>query len=255
MPLPPATNCPDCCTCPSVEVVWRSRSASRSKCGATHPFTACAGKVWRRIQFIPPPPGGFYDNSGCAGDGFEPIIHFAGSVVPYTTRQWYPDGADGESPGVCQMVQSGSSTFGSFYQWQDEDTLEDVEARALSALPGDYPNSTGGSYRNASGSSASIREAEYAFKFKVPLVNGGNYFTIRWTERFTPLDGGDPVDTDRCVAWDGVVPSGYDPADNSTWPQINASGSAGWEHLDIPEENGTLTVVNVEASCDPSDAC
>lgn len=56
----------------------------------------------------------------------------------------------------------------------------------------------------------------------------------------------------RCAAWDGIVPGGYDPGDNTTWP-ILGDGTNPYFELPVPTADGTTLVANVRAFCDCSD--
>lgn len=132
-----------------------------------------------------------------------------------------------------------------------EDTTDDLKTRTQAALPefDDDWNDTAGSYYELTEDETtnSIRESRYRFRFQIPKVGRGTCYKITWVERFTPEEG-DPVDTERCAIWDEDVPEGYDPDDSETWPVIG-DGTNPYFELAIPESNGTVTVVEVEAVC------
>lgn len=158
-------------------------------------------------------------------------------TVPLTCDLPGPPGGSGQSYTLSGEITNTLS---------DEYTTAQLLANTIAALPSwdnDW-NDTSGSYFNLTSNELtnSIREGKYRFRFKLPKVGAGKCYRIEWVERFTP-ETGDPVDTDKDWQWDGVTPEGYDPDDAETWPTSEEFLVA------IPETNGTITVVDVVATC------
>ncbi len=160
-----------------------------------------------------------------------------------TTATW--------GPGSCtsEIVTTSLS---------DEYLTSALKTNTVAALPAydDDWNDTAGSYANLSTDEItySIRESRYRFRFKIPKVGFGTCYKLTWIERFTPEAGGSPTDTPRCIIWDGVTPSGYDPDTPSTYP-ILGDGTNPYFSVPIPTSDGTTTVENVVAECLRCTAC
>lgn len=156
----------------------------------------------------------------------------------YYQRQY--DGATGE---VCTESDNTTDTYSSEY------TTSQLETDTLSALPawGALPAFGGaGAVELASAelstgeATYSVMESKYQWAHQVPPT--GQY-ELTWVERFTPDGGGSPTDTPQTYTWDGTTPSGYNPADSTTWPK-----SAVFE-VDYPASNGTISIHLLTYNC------
>jgi hypothetical protein len=61
------------------------------------------------------------------------------------------------------------------------------------------------------------------------------------------------TETPRCIAWDGVRPSGYDPEDWTTWPILAPSG--GHFNISLPGESGTVRLHGIRVDCRSTTPC
>lgn len=53
------------------------------------------------------------------------------------------------------------------------------------------------------------------------------------------------TETMKCANWNGSIPDGYDPDDINTWPTLPVD-SPGYVTVDVPEAEGTTTIVNAK---------
>ena len=129
----------------------------------------------------------------------------------------------------------------------DEYTTAALNGYATAALPaytGTFPSSSpSASYDlSANANTVSLSQAEYKFRFQPSAC-----YQISWVERFIGVDAEGnplaPVDTAMSWTYSGATPTGYNPADETTWPESPVY------NLPIPAANGETTVVDVTASC------
>lgn len=126
-----------------------------------------------------------------------------------------------------------------------EYTTAALIARLLAAIPS-YDDDWDDGSPSASFSLAANEASAYAEKCKykgrfLPTASGCLF--ARWTERFTPTTGS-PTDTPQTFTWTGEIPEGFDPEDPETWIET------GEYALDIPASNGTVSIVDLEVTCD-----
>jgi len=130
----------------------------------------------------------------------------------------------------------------------DEYTTGALISNATAALPaytGTFsPSSPSAAYDlSANEVTFSLSKAQYKFRFQPSVC-----YRIDWVERFIGVDdAGDPLPpVDTAMSWTysgGADPSGYNPDDESTWPESPVY------NLATPSSNGETTVVNVTVSC------
>lgn len=130
-------------------------------------------------------------------------------------------------------------------------TTDALKTNTVASLP-DYDDDwddTAGSISTISlnQKTYSVRESRYRFKFKIPKAGLGTCYRLTWKERFTPVTG-EPVDTERCIIWDGEIPDDYDPDDFDTWPIIG-DGTNPYFELAIPSSYGATNIVDITVRC------
>lgn len=98
---------------------------------------------------------------------------------------------------------------------------------------------------------ASGKKGKYGWQHPVPpriprrcdeAGGGPACFRITWDRTFTPVSGAPEV-TPMTYTWDGVTPSGYNPADKTTWPRTTEYTE------DVPTTPGVVTISNVQFFC------
>ena len=126
-------------------------------------------------------------------------------------------------------------------------TEEFLSSYAESQLPS-YPPFTSDSGSDLaaldvslSSSTCDLSNSKYKFKFQVPQQS--STFIISWTFRFTPDGGASPTDVSMSYTFDGTVPPGYDPNDDTTWPETPVYIAP------TPPYNGIYSIVGLSSNC------
>jgi hypothetical protein len=96
------------------------------------------------------------------------------------------------------------------------------------------------SHLEGSCSSASIMQSKLQWRHKISPT--GTY-KVKWTVRTIPDGGGATSDTSFEYNWDGVIPSGYDPTNDATWPV------SGTYEVDQPSVNGSTVLQSLSVDC------
>lgn len=240
-------QCSDCCTCPSVTVERKTRSASKTKCGINFNSSSC-NTVWIEIsQYIQTSPCG---SLTCSSNyPFTPV-----SGVSAASISW--------DPVTCVRTLTGTLSFTeppTVYGCASgvtEYTTATLISNTVAALPayGAFSATSPTASRNLATNELSyaIADSVYRFRFKVPKVGSGTTYTIKWVERFSPEGGGAVTDTVKTYTWSGTIPGGYDATNSTTWPISDEFTLA------VPSTDGTTTLACITVTCSgtaPADPC
>jgi hypothetical protein len=137
---------------------------------------------------------------------------------------------------------SDVTTYGSEY---DTSQLQAATVDALPSWPSTFgSNPTASAELSSTETSYSIEQCQYYLAHPVPPFP---QLVYNWVERFIPdpVNGvaQAPIDTARTYTWDGSIPAGYNPSDNTTWPK------SGIFEMDQPSGNGIVTIVETSMIC------
>lgn len=241
----PYVPCATCCTCTTPEILATTISASKTKCGI--PFrgspSPCPNELFLYISIAETgPPHGPCSPETLSCDGITGTwasAPGAGSV-----------GSISVDPTTCVITYdlSGGVDCRTEY-YSSPYTTSALVSNTIAALPS-FSSFTAGSpvaSYSLSGTEQSftIERSKYKFRFKVPKVGNGSCYKLTWVER-TSLTGGSPTDAAKSYTWDGVIPAGYDPLDNSTWP------TTGEYEIDEPASNGETVIGYYTDPTDPT---
>ena len=235
-------SCECCCypTCPSPTIQWKSRSASKTKCG----FGAyiLIGAVSRRFLL-----NSRYGSTTICGltrtwGGsltYNPVAcSFSGSTTEVYTGSSGPpcSGTEGTTLATFEtyLTVTAYGTNGSGVLTEDltdeylTATLKTNTTAALSAYTATWTG-TAGSYFNLTTDELtnSIRQAKYRFQFTVPEMCGAAMcYKIEWTEGSTAMS---------------YTYTGTDPAGTTLY--------TGEYEIAIPTTNSTVTVTGITSAC------
>lgn len=210
--ITPYTPCAECCDCPPPEVLFKYRSASISKCGYDAGTVVCGTLndiylVLSRSGFcaIDPPESDFFCNStqrqSASGGGyFTGDTTFDPDTCEQTGSPEYTTCSDPGSGGVQLIELSVPYTTAAMITRLDAR----LAAAAYSAFAAGMPVAS--FVKAVDELSAMKEESIYKISHGVPKVGSGLCYKLNWIERFTPADGGDPVDTARDYTWTGGDP-------------------------------------------------
>ncbi len=223
-------SCGCCCDFDLPTILWRSRSASKTKQGfrsgicvpPTTCFPSCDG--YYLIQRYVSTSATTFDWS-CVSTPpyFEP---FAGG--PAGDQVIDPD------TGAVTDNRTGSTSPRTRVELHDEYTTAILITRTEDALPGDWPNSTAGSYRNLATNEVTfqLRESEWRILLPSDLETGKSY-RLYYTPVFTPISGSPTTGAETYLEISGDDAGEYTE----------------WQSIAVPEANGTNSLVFTRWEC------
>lgn len=214
-----ASQCSECCTCPTATVEWDSRSASKTKAG----FWYAATPTIFYLRTTPPlltfefiATGGLARYSEITYSGsttYDPNASPGSEVIPgeYSfSQEGFPFSACGSAFDPTRNISNGP--FGPAFGYSvvnpeqpsvasfcsgsgpqdvtlsDEYTTALLKSNTVAALPAydDDWDDTAGSFANTSTDETSYaaRESRYRLRFKIPKTNTGKNYRVSWVERF-----------------------------------------------------------------------
>lgn len=209
-----ASQCAECCTCPTATVEWDSRNASKTKNGYYYEdgpsvfFLSLSVSGTMRYQ----EGNNAVETSYAGSNSYNPLTftETVGLTATDIIYSLFSDCDDLVGAGDGSVTRTGPARFNisdlphtfdpaglDYYcagygplsiTLSSEYTTADLKTNTVAALPAydDDWNDTAGSFANLSTDelSYSIRESRYRFRFKIPKVNTGKNLRASWVERF-----------------------------------------------------------------------
>lgn len=208
------------------------------------PEGTCTSRVWSPGWTFPPPPSGNLQSSS---------LNCVAGHVSFFEPLWPDFVLNSESdiaasdPGVAprgREVLLGRILTAEFLA----EIIAAVRNRAW-ANSGDLQAFH--QHRTDGTESLGYRLGRFRFRFKIPAAGG---YRVTWNVIWTPQTWSGSAWTDGTpetaevghFEWDRVIPGGYSPATQGTWPV------SPWFELPEPTENGRFTIASVVASCGPT---